>query len=485
MSRQICIPVIDPPSGRYRPPLSVRCHGEVNKGEELWITITSAEKKIRQLYKGPCLLSDCGRARVTAFVRRPGIGDGPEATAIFELSDDALPQGRALVVAASTDVSQVASVATLQVPRLKFDSVPAVLHSLRPVDITLSLCDTSGAPAGLSNLPESAVVVLDIPEKGAVLTCKARVAVLGAPAPLLAPSFFRVRDAFFVKESDNTFSVGKTSASLSGIQESLAITESKIGVLSNSEGCGIQFRIVNSCKGLIGLDGKVGLNGEIDVGCDYAFHFSGDMSDVDNGIYKISEKRDFSASAQTYSYEIGDRFALRLRQTGEVDFLHNDRVVYTSRKPVASEHMYCCVVKIAEQGAFPCISQFGYIPRRVQQQLVVPSLLYNGVAAKGILRVWLFGEMCDPAMAEVRLCSASVPKWAFSTFSVACMFATGAVGGDGTQIIESMTSLQSASMQLFQLKDRLGGGDTSVQPSTRSGSLDTQKRQMLDSVFDS
>eukprot|EP00759_Apiculatamorpha_spiralis_P032650 PhF_6_TR34124/c0_g1_i1/m.49814 len=94
-TRQICIPVIQPSSASYCPPLLVTCIADLQQFEELWVVVTTPKHRISQLYTSPFMIDDIGRVQLSAFVRRPGICDGPSSSAIFELSLSAPPLGKA------------------------------------------------------------------------------------------------------------------------------------------------------------------------------------------------------------------------------------------------------------------------------------------------------------------------------------------------------------------------------------------------------
>ena len=530
---------------------------------------TPKRGRTAMLYKAPFMIDEVGRAQVTAFVRRPGVCDGPSSSAIFELALDAPPLGKdytaslirngvvgisnqsaaASGAGATSDFSS-ASTAMSATPTCQFSGLgvtpttapPTVLYSLRPTDLAISVCDASGAPIALADPPPtSAVVVLDIPQHGAVLTCKANVDVYGSAAAKVLPTFQSLTDLIVSRERRSVrrppsssaaasammptggnggyddddggasvvsgagtstallaiegaigggaaaggsstlhhhhnasatttaktvtvMSLGKTS-SRADSGGALGITAPEIGVLSTARGCGISFKVSHIFAGAVGLDEphnaedvRRGQRREVA----HCFHFAGDMtvSGGTEGFFKIADRTEPARAAlETRTFRVGDAFSLLMRPSGAIDYIHNDRIIFTARAKSGVEALLCGVVRIAEETTSPSsssasashsITDMALVPPRSDQRFVIPSLIYNGPAGEGVLRVWLCGREFAPATARVRLTSSSLPKWAFSAFSVAAMFAVGALGCDGAKVAKAMVATESQTLQLFQ-----------------------------------
>jgi hypothetical protein len=434
-------PFIDPTSGIYRPPLVVTisaapadgAFGDDSTVDSSWHghlyyavqrAATAADvsgpgaaglEPPPQRYRGAFTLSEPGRVKVRAFVRRVGargeIVDGPSATALYMLDRVAQPPNRkehgsllhlvrhpapavnvttlkAAMANGSLDTNQIIA---SNKRFLQFVEMPQAVRSFETFSVTLFLVDGCGFPVAL-------------PETNPVVSLTAEATYDDYESDHLRRHHTAPSDAATVVKipcnampTDNSpvpvhwtqvinmLSVGQ--GSLHRIGDSTAWdawATCRPTIALRGANLGVQFCVANPCRGIIGLHPA-----QVDPGSrgswrlfTHSIHLSADTDDRPNAacFFRLYENGFAVDTVGTKSFDVGAVFSMKLRPNGAVVYILDGCVIHvssTAHDGSVSDEPLAVSVKLASQVAEPALQDVGLLRAETPSLIQVSNLLWR------------------------------------------------------------------------------------------------------------
>lgn len=439
------MPTIFPASGLYRPPLSVSLSGAMSGGDKLYYIIEESDGQVptvrKRLYSEPFLLQTPGRARITAFVWRPGFGEGQSVSNIFMLDNDGKPGSQS-----NLDPQRVLSVIApkqhSKKPRsVVFTNVPREIRSLETFSISIALKDEADFMCASSfSHPVKVAVSAEVMGEAATSLATLDIPASAHLSKLLPPPFVQTSNALVQSTTDSSgVHVGRSGKG--GSWNSFADSTPCISG-SQTPCASIKFRVHSLSRVIVGLHlGLEDVSSEMSWrALPYSFHFSADLSDSSTvPAFRIYESGRLVEDAGTEEFDIGDEFSIRVRPNGDVSYLRNGNILVTT--PGLSSAVYSVHVRIAAQLGDVAISGMTMVADSDPFSATLENLLWKpkvidgpAIREKIVLRAWIAGTDYVPATAGVDLKTNCIPRWAVAALNLASMFALGTCGSQSNHV---------------------------------------------------
>lgn len=451
MGKEPSEPTIYPPSGVYRPPLSVTVTAPLDQGDKLYYIVEEAQlgseipSVRKRLYTEPFLLSSAGRVRVSAFIWRLGFGESNSASNIFLLDEVAKPSApRSGVVPSALVLPQSKAKPTEKSCRVSFARVPEEIRSLEQFSVDVELEDEAGFRCAASyDHPTKVVLSAEILGEATTHQTVVDVSWRQDSKRVLPPPFVQTSNMLVTNRAVRNGSCSDLGRSGKGGAWN-AFADSTGCISSSLTACSsVVFRVQCLSRVIVGL--HLGLE---DVASElswralpYSFHFSADLSDPSTvPAFRIYESGKLVEEAGTEEFAVGDEFSIRLRPNGDVAYFHNGLLLLSSPNPSSNASVFSVHVRIASQMDEEAISSMSIVADGEPFSATIDNLLWKPIASAMekqqhlVLRAWIAGTDYIPAVARVQLRTNSLPRWAFAAMSLASMFALGVAGSQSSHV---------------------------------------------------